>query len=109
MFLRYFSNDMFFCLTVELHLLQLCILENLYLFVPHLIYFPLILLQGMKLANYMLGLDVYLINAVLLEHQHLQDKAWKGFLQLLLMPLQPEVSFSSTTSHATTSITFELK
>ncbi|XP_075081624.1 uncharacterized protein LOC107807599 isoform X5 [Nicotiana tabacum] len=57
--------------------------------------------QGMKLANYMSGLGVYLINATPLDHQHFQGKAWKGFLQLLPMPLQPEVSFLSTTSHAT--------
>lgn len=71
--------------------------------------FPLILLQGMKLANYMLGLDVYLINTVLLEHQHFQDKAWKWFLLLLLMPSQPKVSFLFTRSHVTISMTFELK
>lgn len=71
--------------------------------------FPLILLQGMKLANYMLGLDVYLINVVLLEHQHFQDKAWKVLLPLLLMPLPPEVSFLFTTSHVIISMTFELK
>ncbi|KAJ8540250.1 hypothetical protein K7X08_030169 [Anisodus acutangulus] len=50
----------------------------------------------MELENYILGLDVYLINAAPLGHQHFQGKAWKGFLQLLPMPLQPEVSFLST-------------